>query len=191
MTDQTRSKQPTHSLFQITYRFTAKQTPAPAFRTTHPISSRDFLLRHQSTNTTESELGPPTYLTRRTDVSPLKLSIRPPKRAAFVRERTVRLITTFTQPHTSVVASLDNPVHQTNTSFKMQFTRALRQAAHAAQRTPLIRFVGRHEIPGKPLAAPNLSHSTCLTRSRHVLFNPSYSHELPWDSKADLFSSQD
>ncbi|KAI1855226.1 hypothetical protein JX265_006633 [Neoarthrinium moseri] len=32
----------------------------------------------------------------------------------------------------------------------MQATRALRQAAHAAERTPLIRFVGRrHEIPAK------------------------------------------
>ncbi|ETS79019.1 hypothetical protein PFICI_08872 [Pestalotiopsis fici W106-1] len=31
----------------------------------------------------------------------------------------------------------------------MQFTRALRQAAHAAERVPLIRFVGRREIPAK------------------------------------------
>ncbi|KAF3000411.1 hypothetical protein G7054_g9342 [Neopestalotiopsis clavispora] len=32
----------------------------------------------------------------------------------------------------------------------MQFTRALRQAAHAAERVPLIRFVGgRHQIPAK------------------------------------------
>lgn len=32
----------------------------------------------------------------------------------------------------------------------MLATRALRQAAHAAERVPLIRFVGkRHDIPGK------------------------------------------
>lgn len=44
----------------------------------------------------------------------------------------------------------------------MQFTRALRQAAHAAQRTPLIRFVGRHEIPGKPLPPTRLTQPVSL-----------------------------
>lgn len=31
----------------------------------------------------------------------------------------------------------------------MQATRALRQAAHAAERVPLIRFVGKHQAPGQ------------------------------------------
>ncbi|KAK8107568.1 ribosomal protein YMR-31- mitochondrial [Apiospora kogelbergensis] len=57
----------------------------------------------------------------------------------------------------------------------MNATRALRQAAHAAERTPLIRFVGRHSAPANIDHSPQ-PHPASPTGSLPANFGQGNSH---------------